>query len=446
VGVFDGTQWNGVGTGLGVNGTVRDSVAWNGNTAVLGSFNEAGAHLVVGVALFDGTDWSCTGSFTGAVDGLATYQGDLVAVGNFTSVDGIPTPAPAARFDGTEWHALGSGALANAVAAEVYEDQLYALADFGLWRLDGTQWNQVGQNIYGSPYALHAHGGRLYVGGLYGFGQGNIFEWDGSSLTVLGGGTNATVRALDSFGGDLIVGGLFSSAGGVSANILARWDGSNWSGIGSLTGTEVLALEVLRGELYVGGNLFVPGLGANKYIARLAGSSFEALGSGMLGEPLTLTGDESRGVLHVGGIFGTAGGAIAWNFSTWDTGQIGGAAAVFRNGTSVNATCYSSNLPVLGKNWDGTIVHSGHPGATLTGLVLFAGGATGPIIAGGELLVNLGSGKLLQSLIAVSGVSNVHTFAVPPDASLAGRTFTAQGVILGGGYELCNAYDLTLGF
>ena len=336
IGAFDGTQWSAVGKGLGVNGAVRSSTVWNGKTVAIGSFNQAGDALVGGVALFDGTSWESLGTFTGGAAGATVFQGDLVVVGGFSSVNGVSTPAPAARFDGTQWQALGTGALANAVTAAVFEGQLYAAADFGLWRLDGTQWNQVGMQVFGTPYALQAHAGRLYLGGSYSFGQGNVFEWDGASLTVLGGGTNDAVRALCSFGEDLIVGGEFSTAGGSPTQRLARWDGKTWSGIGSLTGTDVTALGVLRGELYVGGNLFAPGFPANKYIARSVGGNLEALQSGMFGQPLTFAADEARGLLHVGGIFLGAGGSIAHNFSTWDTG-LGGLAANFCTaGTSAN--------------------------------------------------------------------------------------------------------------
>ncbi|QDU68542.1 hypothetical protein [Engelhardtia mirabilis] len=323
VGAFDGSSWSGGGKGLGVNGPVRASLDWNGATVAFGDFNQAGDQQVDSVALLDGDNWFPLGTFNGAADGGTVFQNDLVVVGNFTSVDGVSTPAPAARFDGTTWHSLGSGAMANAVAAAVYGGELYALADFGLWRLEGSTWNQVGMSIFGAPYALHVHGDLLLVGGSYGFGQGNVLAWDGQTLASLGGGTDDAVRAFASLGDDLYVGGEFGTAGGVQAPLLARWSDSGWSGVGPLTGTEVTALAALGGELFVGGNLFVPGNPANKYIARLAGGSFEALGTGMVGQPLTMTTHEQSGSLDVGGIFQSAGGAIAHNFSRWDTGVSG---------------------------------------------------------------------------------------------------------------------------
>jgi len=122
------------------------------------------------------------------------------------------------------------------------------------------------------------------------------------------------------------------------------------------------------------------------------------------------------------------------------------ATATFRNGTGVNNSCYSSTPPVLGQNWVSTVTHSGHPGAVSTVIVLYTGASTGPIVAGGELLVNLGSQKLFVSVGPAAGVADTHTQSIPADTSFAGVAIVTQGAILGGGYELCNAYDIVVGF
>ena len=348
IGVFDGASWAPVGTGFGLNREARSSLLWNGALVAVGPFYQAGSQLVSGVARFDGAGWEALGSYGGGqAAGAALFQGDLVIVGDFTSVDGVPTPASAARFDGQQWTALGSAGPENLVAAAEYQGELYAMADYGLWRFDGSAWSGVGQQLFGFPYALEVHDDQLFAGGSY-FGQGNLFAWDGVALSVVGGGTDDAVRALTSFGSSLIVGGEFDTAGGVPASRLARWDGSSWSQLGSLTGTDVTALEVLRGELYVGGNLVVPGNPPNKYIAKLEGGALQALGSGMLGQPLTMTADEGRGQLWVGGIFLTAGGNVAHNFCVWDTGLGALSSAYCTAGTSASgcaASLSSAGVP-----------------------------------------------------------------------------------------------------
>ncbi|HED66889.1 MAG TPA: hypothetical protein ENJ09_15205 [Planctomycetes bacterium] len=123
------------------------------------------------------------------------------------------------------------------------------------------------------------------------------------------------------------------------------------------------------------------------------------------------------------------------------------ASSTFRNGTGINASCYFATAPVLGEQWDATVTHSGHPGATFTAVEVYAAAGTGPIVAGGEFLVDLGSQRLVQSLQTATGTQDVHSFSIPADTSFAGTTLATQGVILGGaGYELCNAYDIVVGF
>ena len=120
----------------------------------------------------------------------------------------------------------------------------------------------------------------------------------------------------------------------------------------------------------------------------------------------------------------------------------------FRNGTGVNPSCFSTiTEPRVGQSWQSQVVHSGHPGATLTMVVVYAGPSTGPIKGYGEILVDLGSGKIAQSLLSATGTSDTHSFAVPLDIDFVGLSGSAQGAIFGGaGPELCNALDLDLGW
>ena len=119
------------------------------------------------------------------------------------------------------------------------------------------------------------------------------------------------------------------------------------------------------------------------------------------------------------------------------------AAAAVRNGSGINDLCYDAAAPILGTTWQPVVDTTGHPGATLTVLVLHPLPATGPVLKGGEVLV--GGMKLAQSSKAPVGGSAVHTIPVPDDPTLAGFQGFTQGVILGGGWEACNAIDITLG-
>jgi hypothetical protein len=71
--------------------------------------------------------------------------------------------------------------------------------------------------------------------------------------------------------GDLIVGGTFTSAGGVSANRIARWNGSSWSAVGAtMSGSAIYALgSAESGHLVVGGRFTSIGGTATPNVTRL---------------------------------------------------------------------------------------------------------------------------------------------------------------------------------
>jgi hypothetical protein len=121
-----------------------------------------------------------------------------------------------------------------------------------------------------------------------------------------------------------------------------------------------------------------------------------------------------------------------------------GATASFRNGTGHNAPRYTSSPAVLGGDWTVQIDTTGHAGARVIQLVGMVRPASGTLKSSGEVLI---AGKKLfaQSWPALPGL-NVHTLHLPVDISLLGQAMATQVTITGGSTELCNAYDLVLGF
>src|SRR5438445_2203855 len=92
------------------------------------------------------------------------------------------------------------------------------------------------------------------------------------------------VSALAVSGSDLYAGGNFTTAGGSTANSIAKWNGGSWSALGSpVTGmnNEVVALAVSGSDLYAGGVFTTAGGSAANSIDRWNGRSWSALGSGM---------------------------------------------------------------------------------------------------------------------------------------------------------------------
>jgi hypothetical protein len=120
-------------------------------------------------------------------------------------------------------------------------------------------------------------------------------------------GTGLNVLALGVYNGSLYAGGTFTTAGGVSANNVARWNGSSWSACGSGVNGDVLAFYVRNGELIVGGTFTTAGGIGVGYIALWNGASWLALPNG--GMNSFVRGVGTYGTSFVaGGSFTTAGG------------------------------------------------------------------------------------------------------------------------------------------
>ena len=127
------------------------------------------------------------------------------------------------------------------------------------------------------------------------------------------------------------------------------------------------------------------------------------------------------------------------------SGSVRLAVSSARNGSGVNRNCYSATAPVLGATWSGTITAAG-PTANIVAILGYEAASTGPILAGGELLVSVGSPQIFLLIAFSNTTSDVLSQSVPNDLALLEFSLSTQAVILGGGtLEFCNAVDLILG-
>ncbi|RKY18120.1 MAG: hypothetical protein DRQ55_14170 [Planctomycetota bacterium] len=210
-------------------------------------------------------------------------SGPALYVSGFFTQAGSVSAQSVARWDGSEWSALGAGLDGIVHALAVYDDglgggpQLYAAGGFTMSggtsmpriaRWDGTTWNAVGIGMNGPLQALTVHDGALYAGGSFNFAGGasanNIARWDGLDWSSLGGGTPNIVLALESFddgglfGPDLYVGGLWAAEPGFPHDNLARWNGAAWSSAGGGVTNVVWSLQTYDWgagpHLMLGGN------------------------------------------------------------------------------------------------------------------------------------------------------------------------------------------------
>ncbi len=185
---WNGTQWSPLGSEMG-GGVLALTVFDDGAGPALyagGLFSIAGA---ISIAKWDGTQWSPLGSGVNSVVYALTVFDDgtgpaLYAGGLFTMAGGVAANR-IAKWDGTQWSPLGSGLNSNIeFALTVFDDgtgpALYAGGQFTMAggvaanriaKWDGTQWSALGSGMNNTVFALTVFddgtGPALYAGGFF---------------------------------------------------------------------------------------------------------------------------------------------------------------------------------------------------------------------------------------------------------------------------------------
>ncbi|MFM9995966.1 MAG: hypothetical protein ACKVU4_09205 [Phycisphaerales bacterium] len=262
-------------------------------------------------------------------DGPGPMPAFLFVGGRFTHAgDGVPAEG-LARWDGSEWSAVGggltpfTGQFADVGAMEIFDD-------------DGPGPRRE---------ALYVGGNFASAGGAF---VNRVGRWDGASWEPLQNGVNGSpVQSLCVFDEDgpgpgraaLFVGGPVSASGYSNVGGLMRWDGVTWSAVWppGLAGGPVSAMAVFdqdgsgpdKPSLFVGGFIdTLPGGGPAGKIARWDGSQWHAVGTGVAGFGIGTTVhamavfDEdgegpNPGGLYVGGYFTSAGGVPTSHVARW---------------------------------------------------------------------------------------------------------------------------------
>jgi hypothetical protein len=339
------------------------------------------------------------------VDALTTLpNGDLVAGGYFTSAGGA-SASSIARWDGTNWSALGSGTNGLVTALATLPN---------------------GDIVAGGAFTS---AGGVSVAG--------IARWNGTTWSALGSGMDASVNALATLpNGDLVAGGWFATAGGVNASSIARWNGTNWSALGSgMSGFGnihyVSSLATLpSGDLVAGGRFTVAGGVIASHIARWDGSSWSTLGSGTNNVVNALT-TLPNGDLMAGGMFSTAGGVVSACVAQLTTTCPASTASFGAGctGTSGPNVLTATSLPWTGSTF--TAVATGMPAISLALSVI--GFSTTSIALSSILPQGVAGCTLWVSpdllLLCVPSAGSVTTqIAIPNAVALAGQLLRQQVV------------------
>jgi hypothetical protein len=225
-------------------------------------------------------------------------------------------------------------------------------------RWNGSNWSAVGTGVSGPVYAITVVASNVYVGGKFPAAGGvtntlNIAKWNSSNWSALGSGVGGFVYALAQGVDGLYTSGIFTQAGNKASQKIGLWHGSvtnppnpndiYWDNrFGGPAGDyspngRVCAIAVAdNGDVYVGGDFTKAGGTAASRIARWDSSSNEwfALGGG-----ITATGGvgcEVRSIVvmgeyvYIGGIFGSVDHipetqkVARWNTSTQEWTALAG--------------------------------------------------------------------------------------------------------------------------
>jgi hypothetical protein len=239
---WDGESWEELGGGMNLYGFVRDFAVYDGDLVAVGDFGTAGGVAASRVAAWDGESWRALGNgVAGRVHAAVAYGGDLVVGGEFTFAGGVPANH-IARWDGVAWTALGDGLNDEVYALEVHGGDLIAGGRFTeaggqsanrVARWNGSGWEPMGAGTDDGVHSLRSTSAGLFVGGTFAHAGGEtvngIARWEGGAWTGLGSGVSdgdpwTSVDALHAHDGRLYLGGNFKSAGGKLSDNIARWN------------------------------------------------------------------------------------------------------------------------------------------------------------------------------------------------------------------------------
>jgi hypothetical protein len=278
--------------------------------------------------------------------------------------------------------------------------------------LESVDWSGLFDGSYNGTnstvYAIAVSGSNVYVGGSFqtagGKSANNIAKWDGSTWSALGSGTSSTVFGLAVSGTDVYAVGSFNTVGGISARGIAKWNGSSWSSLGGGVYNDAKCVTVSGSNVYVGGGFSSASNDGSNFItvnniAKWDGTSWSALGTGVNDMIYSIV--VVNEIVYAGGKFTSAGGNTAsciakWNGTNWSS-----------LGTGMNNWVYS--LSASGNN-----IFAG-------GIFSTAGGNSASKIAkwNGSTWSALGSG--------VNG--DVNCISLIGEELFAGGTFTTAGGI-----------------
>ncbi len=313
--------------GQGLDSSVYGLQFWDGGIALSGDFLTAGTDSITRLAHWAGNAMSPLYQTEGPNDlvfDLAIYDGELIAGGRFTSIDGLDINCVAA-WNGTQWRQLGAGVGAptgnGVVRFTIWDGKLVAVGEpqcTAAW--DGNSWSPMG-GFSGLLIAAIEYQGDLLVGGQISE-PGNAMlrlgdsGWDVYPGSQIDGGN--VIYDFEIFNNDLLVGGIFQTFGELSSgDNLVRLSNSNWSVFAEGVGGNVYHIGSYQNGVVVSGFFSNVGSGLPaKNVAFYGDLRWHALGSGFNNWAWSSLVDGD--LLTMAGSFTAAGNHPGFRVASWE--------------------------------------------------------------------------------------------------------------------------------
>ncbi len=391
---WDGSQWHPLGSG--VHGVVYALAVDGSSVYVGGKFDSAGNLPAENLARWNGVQWEPFADVSGfdavsfagpnfGVQGpkvtvLLATNGQLFAGGNFRSVSGGFSGGIAvtniARWDGTNWWALGEGVASRGGhirALAWFQDSLYAGGIFlnageisatNIASWNGKYWQPVGSGLRGAEFtgwvpdvrfsgAVHALAVTtegLCVGGTFTHAGNrrmqNLAVWNGQrwrrlAAKILSSTAEGGVYAIAGNGDHLYISGDFQRVGSRPVSNIAYRENRSWKALGAGLNSPAGSLAIVDDQVSAGGFFGMAGETGAAFIATWDGEAWSSLGEGVgntiIGFPLTITA--SSNAIVVGGSIHTAGPNRVSNVAAWEGSNWAPVGRGLRDG-SVNSSAW----------------------------------------------------------------------------------------------------------
>lgn len=330
----DTAEWNNLdgGVNLDVNVMVEGP---DGSIYVGGEFLSIGGDTSMRcLAKWDGVNWSAVGNFATAASLISVSaivfdaSGVMYVGGSFSDVGGV-TNTNIAKYDGTNWSAVGTAVTGGGVRSIIFSNTgvLFIGGDFtsaggdtncnsvAYYDSSTSDWEPLSTGLNALVLCLLWHNDYLYIGGNFtDAAYPYLCKWNGTAFSSVGDillNNGVSALAKDSKG-NIIAGGAFTDAGNnIGADYIGIWNGTVWESFNGSPNGAVKEIAVSNDNtVYVAGTFSA--LGSAKLAENVGyykNGAWHSLGITLpeysFFSAVKVVYSDSKGNLYVGGRFAT---------------------------------------------------------------------------------------------------------------------------------------------